>query len=145
MATVRGCNLPEDLYFNIEHNVWARKQGDVVTVGMTSYASFLAGEIVSISAKKGKTVKQNKSCATVESGQWVGAVKAPVGGEVVKVNELLMGKPSLINEDPYGQGWLVQIQVTDWDNECGDLVTGADAMEAFEAKMEAEGFGGCGV
>ncbi|MBS0001895.1 MAG: glycine cleavage system protein GcvH [Thioalkalivibrio sp.] len=145
MGAVRGCEFPEDLLYNIENNVWVRKESDgTATVGLTSYACSLAGTIVSYTPKKaGKTVKQDKSCATVESGKWVGPAKTPVTGEVVNTNDAVAAKPGLINEDPYNEGWLVKMQPEDWDGESGDLKTGADALSAFEAKMEADGFGGC--
>lgn len=145
MGAVRGCNIPEDLYYNVENNVWARREADgTITVGMTSYACSLAGQIVSYTPKKvGKDVKQDKSCATVESGKWVGPVKAPVSGEVTATNDKVSATPGLINQDPYGDGWLVKMKVNDWDAEAGALVTGGDALSAFESKMEADGFGGC--
>lgn len=145
MGTVHGCNIPEDLYYNVENNVWARRETDgAVTVGMTSYACSLAGQIVSYTPKKvGKDVARDKSCATVESGKWVGPAKAPVSGEIAAVNDAVAARPALINEDPYGEGWLVRIRPTDWAGESGALKTGADALKAFEDKMNAEGFGGC--
>jgi len=145
MGAVRGCNIPEDLYYNVENNVWARREDDgTVTIGMTSYACSLAGTIVSYTPKKvGKDVKQDKSCATVESGKWVGPVKAPVAGEVTATNDAVSGNPGLINEDPYGDGWLVKMKPSDWDGEASGLVTGGDALSSFESKMEADGFGGC--
>lgn len=145
MGAVRGCNIPEDLMYNVENNVWVRKEGDgTVTVGMTAYACSLAGQIVSYTPKKvGKDVKKDKSCATVESGKWVGPVKAPVAGEVTAINDAVAAKPGLINEDPYGDGWLVKMKPSDWDGESGDLVTGGAALSAFESKMDADGFGGC--
>jgi glycine cleavage system H protein len=145
MGAVRGCDIPEDLLYNIDSNVWVRRESDgTATVGLTSYAASLAGQIVSYTPKKpGKEVKKDKSCATVESGKWVGPAKTPVTGEVIDTNPAVTAKPGLINEDPYGEGWLVKIKPQDWDGESGDLKTGADAMAAFEAKMEADGFGGC--
>ncbi|MFN4263824.1 MAG: glycine cleavage system protein H [Thioalkalivibrionaceae bacterium] len=145
MGAVRGCDLPEDLLYNVDNNVWVRKESDgTATVGLTSYACSLAGQIVSYTPKKvGKEVKQDKSCATVESGKWVGPAKTPVTGEVIETNDAVAAKPGLINEDPYGQGWLVKMKPSDWDAESGSLKTGDDALKAFEAKMEADGFGGC--
>lgn len=145
MGAVRGCDIPEDLLYHIENNVWVRKEADgTATVGLTSYATALAGQIVSYTPKKvGKGVKKDKSCATVESGKWVGPAKTPVGGDVEAINDAVTAKPGLINEDPYGEGWLVKIKPDDWDGESADLKTGADALAAFEAKMEADGFGGC--
>ncbi len=145
MGAVRGCDIPEDLMYNIESNVWVRLEADgMATVGLTSYACSLAGQIVSYTPKKvGKDVKKDKSCATVESGKWVGPAKTPVGGEVVEVNDAVSGNPGLINSDPYGEGWLVKIKPGDWDGDSAGLATGADALSAFETKMEADGFGGC--
>ncbi|WP_333839182.1 glycine cleavage system protein H [Pelomicrobium sp.] len=145
MATVRGCNFPDDLYYNVENNVWARREADgTLTVGLTSYACSLAGEIVSYTPKKvGKSVEVNKSVCTVESGKWVGPVKAPVSGEVVAINDAVQAKPGTINADPYGAGWLVKMKPSQWDAESANLLTGAAAAQAFEAKMQADGFGGC--
>ncbi len=145
MATVKGCNIPDDLYYNVENNVWARREADgTVTIGMTMYAAALAGQIVSYTPKKvGRSVEQNKSAATVESGKWVGPVKAPVSGEVIAVNEVLSASPGTINGDPYGSGWMVKMKPTNWEAESGGLVTGGAAAAAFETKMNAEGFAGC--
>jgi glycine cleavage system H protein len=145
MGSVLGCSIPEDLYYNVENNVWARREGDgTVTIGMTAYACSLSGQIESYTPKKvGKEVKKDKSCTTVESGKWVGPAKSPVAGEVVAINEAVSARPGLINEDPYGEGWLVRVRPSDWDADSVDLKTGADALTAFEAKMEAEGFDGC--
>jgi glycine cleavage system H protein len=125
--------------------VWARREADgTVTVGMTAYACALAGEIVAYTPKKvGRSVDLNKSLATVESGKWVGPVKAPVSGEVVAVNDALSGNAKGINADPYGNGWLVRVKPTAWDAESGALVTGGAVATAFEAKMTADGFAGC--
>ncbi len=145
MGVVRGCEIPEDLLYDVDNNIWARVEDDgTVTVGLTSYACALAGQIVSYTPKKvGKKVKKGKSCATVESGKWVGPAKSPVGGEVAAINDAVAANPGLINQDPYGEGWLVKIKPDDLDEDKADLVTGQAALEAFEKKMEADGFGGC--
>ncbi|MBI2753991.1 MAG: glycine cleavage system protein GcvH [Betaproteobacteria bacterium] len=145
MASVKNCNLPDDLYYNVENNVWARKEPDgTVTIGMTAYACALAGEVVAYTPKKvGRGVELNKSAATVESGKWVGPVKAPVGGEVIAVNEAVSASPKTINADPYGTGWLVRIKPANWDADSAALVTGPAVAPAFEQKMAADGFAGC--
>jgi len=145
MGSVRGCNIPEDLSYNVDNNVWARREADgTVTVGLTSYACSLAGEIVAYTPKKaGKEIAKDKSCATVESGKWVGPVKAPVTGSVLAVNEAVSNKPGLINKDPYGEGWVVKMKPTDWDSDSKSLKVGGDAAKAFDAKMDSEGFKGC--
>ena len=145
MANVRGCNLPDELFYSVEDNSWARREADgTVTVGMTSYACSVAGQIVAYTPKKeGKEIEAGKSVATVESGKWVGPVKTPVAGEILEVNEMLDSKPGTINESPYGEGWLVKIRPLDWDKDAANLVTGNGIHDAFEAKMNADGFGGC--
>ena len=145
MGTVRGCEIPEDLYYNVENNVWARKEDDgSVTIGMTSFAAALAGDLVAYTPKKaGKSIKKDKSSATVESGKWVGPVKSPVAGEVVDTNDQVANDPTLVNRDPYGDGWLVKLTPENWDGDIADLVTGQDALDTFEKKMEADGFDGC--
>lgn len=147
MATVRGCNFPDDLYYNVENNVWARLETDgTATIGMTAYGCALAGEIVSCLPKKpGKEIELNKSLATVESGKWVGPVKAPVSGEIVAVNDELDANPGLMNAEPYDNGWVVKLRPGNWDSESAGLVTGDALIAAFDAKMDAEGFAGCGV
>lgn len=145
MATVRNCNLPDELYYNVENNVWARKEADgTITVGMTAYACNLAGEVVAYTPKKvGKDIDQGKSVATVESGKWVGPVKAPVSGEVIATNDVVASKPGTINADPYGNGWMVKMKPSNWDGDAAALVTGAAIPAAFETKMNADGFAGC--
>ena len=79
----------------------------------------------------------------MESGKWVGPAKTLAGGEVVGVNQDLQGNPSMANDDPYS-AWMVQIQPEDWDSVKAQLTAGADVAGPYEAKMEAEGFEGCG-
>ncbi len=146
MGEVRGCELPEYLYYNVDNNVWVRDEGnDTVTIGMTSYAAALIGDIVSCTLRLvGKEIKKDKSCATIETRDWVGPVKAPVAGEIVAVNDQLAVTPELVNQDPYGKGWLVKIRVNDWEGCKGELVTGLEeTLTSFDARMEYDGFSGC--
>ena len=93
--------------------------------------------------KAGRKVAEGKSCATVESGKWVGPAKSAAGGEVVAVNDDLVANPSMANDDPYEAGWLVILKPEEWDSVVGTLVSGADVSAPYEAKMDSEGFGGC--
>ena len=140
MTTVRGCNIPDDLHYLVEKHVWARREDDLVTVGLTDVAQNLAKSILSVSLKKpGKKVVKGKSVATVESSKWVGPVPSPVTGEVVEVNEAVASTPGTINTDPYGAGWIARLRADDWDADAGDLVTGADGVAAYERFLDAEG------
>jgi glycine cleavage system H protein len=73
----------------------------------------------------------------------VGPVPAPVGGEIVEVNQDLVATPGLINSDPYGAGWVARLRPSDWDGESGDLVTGADGVAAYRSFLDQEGIA-CG-
>lgn len=145
MPTVRGCNLPEDRLYDVENHIWFKEMdGGKVKIGMTAVATAMAGQLVAFTPKKiGRSVKPGKSCATVESGKWVGPAKTAAGGEVVEINEALESNPSLANQDPYEAGWLIVLQPEDWDSVKGTLVAGADVAAPYEAKMAADGFAGC--
>jgi len=140
MATVRGCNIPEDRYYWVEKHVWARLEDDgTVTIGITDVAQNMAKGIVNATPKDtGRTVQKGKSAGTLESGKWVGPVTSPVTGEIVQVNETMKAKPSLINSDPYGEGWFVRIKPTDWAGESVALVMGDAAVAAYQKLMEEQ-------
>lgn len=146
MAVVRGCNLPENLLYDVDNHIWFTELGDgTVRIGMTTVATAMAGQLVAFTPKKiGGAIKAGKSCATVESGKWVGPAKSAAAGEVIAVNEELVAKPSLANEDPYEKGWLVVLRPEDWDSVKGSLTPGDAVAGPYEAKMEADGFAGCG-
>ena len=145
MANVRGCNLPDDLLYDVENHIWYQETGDGnVKLGMTAVATAMAGLLVAFTPKKaGRSVEAGKSCATVESGKWVGPAKSAFGASVVSVNEALAGKPSLANEDPYGAGWLVILKPADWAAAKAALTPGAQVAAKYEAKMAADNFKGC--
>ncbi|MCF6220879.1 MAG: hypothetical protein L3J65_07180, partial [Robiginitomaculum sp.] len=144
-ANVRGCDLPDDLLYDVENHTWFTEVGDgTVKMGMTTIATALAGELVAFTPKKvGRKVRAGKSCATVESGKWVGPAKSLAGGEVIETNGDLAENPSMANDDPY-TNWMVILKPDDWDSVKGDLVLGSDVAAPYEAKMEADGFEGCG-
>jgi len=141
MTEVRGCNIPEDRYYWVEKHAWVQLEADgMVKVGITDVAQHMAKGIINATPKDvGRKVKKGKSAGTLESGKWVGPVTSPVTGEIVEVNEAAITNPSLINEDPYGEGWFVKVQPDDWEGESADLVTGAAGVEAYQKFLEAEG------
>jgi glycine cleavage system H protein len=144
MAEVNSCNIPEDLLYVIDKHVWARKEGDLVTVGMTDVAQHLAKSIIAVTVKRpGRALARGKSIATVESGKWVGPVPAPVSGQIAEVNTALETTPGLINSDPYGQGWVARLRPADWDAEAADLASGPEGVEAYRQFLDAEGIA-CG-
>ncbi|MGD8519381.1 MAG: glycine cleavage system H protein [Anaerolineae bacterium] len=105
--------FPDDLYYDQDHN-WARVDGQVATVGMTDFGQALANEIVYVEVPRvGRTIEQGAPFMSLESGKWVGRVKAILSGKIVKVNEELEWESTLVNESPYDEGWFVQIELAD--------------------------------
>jgi glycine cleavage system H protein len=103
---------PDDLRYHDQHD-WARIEGDVATFGITWYAQDSLGEVVFYDPPEvGATVQKDSSYAEVESVKAVSEVVAPLSGEVVEVNDALEDTPERINEDPYGEGWLVKVRLT---------------------------------
>jgi len=144
MPTVRGCHLPDDLLYDVPNHIWFIETGDGnLRLGMTSVATAMAGNLVAFTPKKvGRSVKAGRSCATVESGKWVGPAKSAAGGEVVEVNEALVEEPSLANADPYA-AWMVVLRPDDWDSVKPTLTPGTDVAAPYETKMDEDGFAGC--
>lgn len=105
-------DFPEDLKYTKEHE-WARlEEDDVVTVGITDYAQESLGEIVFVELiDEGAQVSQGEAFGTVESTKAVSDLYAPVSGTVIEVNDTLLDSPSLINEDPYEDGWMIRIEM----------------------------------
>jgi glycine cleavage system H protein len=145
MAKVRGCNLPDNLLYDVQNHIWYQELDDgTVKVGMTAVATAMAGRLVAFTPKAvGKEIKAGKSCATVESGKWVGPAKLACGGSVVAVNEAMVASPAIANEDPYEKGWLLVIQPQEWAAVRPVLVPGTAIAAPYEAKMTADGFAGC--
>jgi glycine cleavage system H protein len=119
-------SYPDDLRYHSEHD-WARVDGDEALLGITWYAQDSLGELVLYEAPAvGATLTKDQPYAEVESVKAVSDVIAPLSGEVVEVNQKAVDEPETINEDPYGEGWLVRIRI-------------ADASEA-EALLDAEAY-----
>ncbi len=145
MPVVRGCNLPDDLAYDVPNNLWYKDEGDgTYTVGMTMIAAAMAGALVAFTAKKaGKTIQAGKSVATVESGKWVGPAKIGFDAEIVATNEELSAEPKLVNSDTYGKGWMVRVRPVDPTAVASVLTPGSAVAAPYEAKMAADEFAGC--
>ena len=104
---------PDDLRYHPEHD-WARLDGDTATFGITWYAQDALGEVVFFDPPDvGRTVTKDEPYAEIESVKAVSDVVAPLSGEIVAVNDQLGDRPEMVNEDPYGEGWLVQVKLSD--------------------------------
>jgi glycine cleavage system H protein len=106
-------SYPEDLKYHPEHD-WARIEGETATFGITWFAQDQLGEVVFFDPPEvGSNVSANETYAEVESVKAVSDVFAPLSGEVTEVNAGLSDAPELVNDDPYGQGWLVKVKLSD--------------------------------
>ena len=133
-----ACDIPVDLYYDIERDVWIRFDGDIATLGMTDVAQTRCGKFAAISFRNvGKKVEQGKALATVESAKWVGSFPAPFTCEIVETNEEGFARNILLaNKEPYTDGWLVKVRPIDLEGERGHLVTGDEAFERYKARIQ---------
>jgi glycine cleavage system H protein len=110
---VAEASYPDDLKYHAEHD-WARVEGEEATFGITWYAQDALGEVVFFDPPEtGTQITKDQAYAEVESVKAVSDVVAPLSGEILEVNELLADAPEKINEDPYGDGWLVKVRMSD--------------------------------
>ncbi|MBQ0075927.1 MAG: glycine cleavage system protein GcvH [Bacteroidales bacterium] len=122
-------NFPTNIKYTREHE-WIRLEGDVAYVGITDYAQSELGEIVFVDVDTvGETIGQGEVFGSVEAVKTVSDLNMPVTAEVIEVNEALNDHPELVNNDPYGEGWMVKVQVKD-ETELGTLLD-ADAYQAI--------------
>jgi glycine cleavage system H protein len=106
-------NVPEELKYTKDHE-WARVENDIVTVGITDYAQGELGDIVYIDLPEaGARVDAEATFGTIEAVKAVSDLFAPISGEVVEVNSNLESKPEVVNDDPYGEGWMIKIKISD--------------------------------
>lgn len=106
-------SYPDDLKYHEEHD-WARVEGDEATLGITWFAADALGDLVHFEPPEvGASVTKDQSYGEVESVKAVSDVIAPLSGEVLAVNEQVVGEPETVNDDPYGSGWLIRIRLSD--------------------------------
>ena len=123
--------IPDDLHYS-EQDEWARREGDRVTVGITDYAQQQLGDVVFVELPAvGTRVERGAAFGVIESVKAVSDLYAPVSGEVIAVNDALGGRPELVNEDCYGEGWMLTVRAA------GDATAGLLDAAAY-AKYVAE-------
>ena len=106
-------NIPEDLKYTKEHE-WVRIDGDTATVGVTDFAQGELGDVVYVEIEtEGETISENDVFGTVEAVKTVSDLFMPLSGEILEFNSELEGTPELVNQDPYGKGWMIKVKVED--------------------------------
>lgn len=126
----------EGLYYTKEH-IWVKIEGDVATIGITDYGQHQLGDIVFVDMpEKDRDVEAGEVIASVESVKAISEIYAPLTGRIIEINEELANDPSVINSDPYGDGWICDIHIKD-KSEVEDLMTAED-YTAYLEELEAE-------
>lgn len=106
-------NIPSDLKYTSDHE-WIKIDGDVATIGITDFAQSELGDIVYVEIEtEGETLDKGEVFGTVEAVKTVSDLFMPVSGEVIEVNEGIEGEPESVNSDPYGNGWMVKVKISD--------------------------------
>jgi glycine cleavage system H protein len=134
---LREYKILDELYYTKEH-IWVKIENDVATIGITDYAQSQLGDVVFIELPEvGREVESGEVIATVESIKAVSEIYSPLTGKIISINEDLANEPSLLNSDPYGDGWICDIQMKDL-TEIEDLMTADDYRAYLEAITEEE-------
>jgi glycine cleavage system H protein len=117
-------NIPEDLKYTKDHE-WVKVNGNIGTVGITDYAQGELGDIIYVDITQQGDVKQGDSCGTIEAVKTVSDIYSPVSGKIVEVNTSVNDNPAVVNNDPYGEGWMLRIEFKD-KNELNALLSPED-------------------
>jgi glycine cleavage system H protein len=128
---------PDDLYYTRNH-LWVRIQGSRATVGVTDYAQREMGEVLFVDLpEEGSQVEKDDVFGSLESSKTVAELRCPVSGEIVSISKDLEEEPSLVNDDPYGRGWLIVVEIDD-PNELEEMINAADYEELLEQEAEED-------
>lgn len=126
---------PDDLYYSKEH-LWVRVTANRGVIGITDYAQQEMGEIIYVELPtEGSPIEQNDIFGSLESSKTVAELYSPVSGEILSVNRDLEEEPSMINDDPYGKGWLIAVELDD-PTELEELLSASEYEDYLEKKME---------
>ena len=128
-------NIPDDLHYSKDHE-WVRVEGNVAVVGITDYAQDSLGDVVYVELPKpGDSFAANESFGSVESVKAVSEVFCPISGDIAAVNESLNDAPEKVNEDPYGEGWMIRVTMSN-PGEVDSMLTAAEYEDFTKAETE---------
>jgi len=126
LAKIDGFDFPDSLYFHRDH-MWVNLEGGKARIGYNAWAQNAAGKVLFMRIRNvGSRLDQGKTLGTLESGKWVGPLKTPLSGTIAGLNEEVQKKPSLVNEDPYGRGWVALLEPSKLEEELKGLIKGSD-------------------
>lgn len=149
MAEIEGYNMPDDLYYH-EDGTWVKVEGDTAKIGLNDQFQQSAGDIVYVDLPfEGDDIQEGDGFGKVQSSKWIGKLIAPLGGTIEEVNYELDSDSTIINSDPYGEGWVAVITPSNLDAELEGLAHGLEAVTEYvkrqiekAEKIKAEGRGG---
>ena len=125
-----------DLYYEPSHS-WLKVEGELVKVGVDDVLQRAAGRLIYVNPlRPGSLARRGSPLISLESSKWVGFVNSPVTGVVVEVNGEVLRRPNLINEDPYGEGWVLKVRPSSLEEDLKHLLSGDRAREWFEREAE---------
>ena len=129
-------NIPENLKYTRDHE-WVRVEGDVAVVGVTDFAQQQLGDIVFVEVETlDETLDKGEVFGTIEAVKTVSDMFMPVSGEVIEVNEALQDTPDVVNNDPYGEGWMVKVRMTNQDGDIDQLLDVHDYHDLLENSVD---------
>ncbi len=132
MATIDNYTRPDDLYYERDAHLWLRAESDRVTIGLDALGQESMGDMAYVSIEPaGREARRGEPIGSLEAAKMVAPLLAPISGKIVAWNDALARRPHLVNERPYGEGWLVVLEPTRWAEEAAALVSGAENVLAF--------------
>ncbi len=137
MVKIDDYELPDDLYYHDDH-AWAKVESDgTVTVGMNDFYQKSAGDTTYIDLPfEGDDIEQGETVGKIQSAKWVGKFVTPVSGEIIEVNEELEDDATLLNKNPYEEGWIMKVEPSDLDSDLENLVTGEKIKPWIKKEIE---------
>lgn len=140
MAEFKGISLSDDLYYEPKEHMWAKVEGNRVQVGLDAFGvEATGGNTQYIKLKPaGSKVKRLKPFGSIEAGKYIGPLRAPVGGDIVEINQKVIDNPTLVNTDPFGDGFFVFIEASNLEEELKELLSGADNIQKWLEEEYAE-------
>ena len=128
MAEIEGYNMPDDLYYH-EEDTWLKVEDDKVRVGMTDFFQKAAGDVVYVDLPfEGDEVQEGEDFGKAQSSKWIGKLVAPISGTIEEVNYELDSDSTIINRDPYGEGWVMVVTPSNLEEEMKSLMHGTEAV-----------------
>jgi glycine cleavage system H protein len=138
MTTIGQFEFPDELYYDTQH-VWVRVEGNTATIGLSQFGQDIAGDIVYVEVPRvGRSVGKDEPFMSMESGKWVGRIKAPVSGKIVGANEEIEWESALVNQEPYGKGWLAKIEMDSVSDLVALMKADSPSFTAFIAGERAK-------